>query len=81
MEVTVKKDTRGYTRIKGGAEYSGVKTRTFRKWLKRGLPYIRTPTGSIVVAYADIDRYLAKGRTTEDTIGEHVDQIFSELAK
>ena len=35
VELAIRPDTRGYTKVKGGAKYGGVSVRTFRDWLNK----------------------------------------------
>ena len=75
MELTLKPDTRGYAKVKKGAAYGGVSERTFRDWLKEGLPYFRLSSGTILVAYSDIDAWLERFRVDGSMVDEIVDQI------
>jgi predicted site-specific integrase-resolvase len=47
----------GWAKIKSAARYAGVSERTMRDWLKAGL-VSRLPSGTVLIAYADIDRFL-----------------------
>lgn len=48
----------GWTKIKSGARYAGMSERTFRSWLKSGLRHVRLPSGTILIKYLWIDKYL-----------------------
>ena len=79
MELTLKSDTRGYAKVKAAAAYCSVSVRTFRTWLKEGLPYSRLPSGTILVAYADIDCWMESFRVDGSRIEELVDQVLTDL--
>jgi hypothetical protein len=51
-------------RIADSAIYGGVEKRTVRTWMKQGLPYSRTPSGRVMIRFADIDEFLASYRET-----------------
>lgn len=78
MEV-LKPDKRGYCKAKKGAAYAGVSERTFRDWLKHGLPYHKLPTGTILIGYSDIDTYLAQFRKDGTKVSEIADQIMEDF--
>jgi hypothetical protein len=78
MEV-LKPDTRGYCKVKKGAAYVGVCERTFRDWLKEGLPYHKLPTGTILVGYSDIDAYLAQFRKDGSKTSQIADQLLKDF--
>ena len=73
---------RGYAKVKSGARYSGVSERTFRDWLKQGLPHFRLPTGTILIAYRDIDQWLERYRVEDgqDRVNDLVEEITREMA-
>jgi hypothetical protein len=55
-----------YARVRVAARHSGVSINTFRSWLRRGLPHYRLPSGIVLVAYTDIDDFLARFRVLPD---------------
>ena len=78
MEV-LKADKRGYCKVKAGAAYAGVSERTFRDWLKQGLPYHKLPTGTVLISYTDIDIYLAQFRKDGTKVSKIADQIMEDF--
>jgi len=70
-------DPRGYAKIKTAARYAGVSERTFRDYLKSGLPHFRLSTGTILIAYRDIDAWLQQFRVDDSRI----DSIVNELTE
>jgi excisionase family DNA binding protein len=72
-------DKRGYCKVKPGAKYVGVSERTFRDWLKGGLSHHKLPTGTILIAYSDIDMYLAQFRKDGNKVSEIADQIMEDF--
>jgi phage antirepressor YoqD-like protein len=78
MEIT-SSDTRGYAKVKKAAKYAGVSERTFRDWLKDGLRHSRLSTGTILVAYASIDNYLASFEASRNQVDNIVDEVMQEL--
>jgi hypothetical protein len=76
LEVT-SPDPRGYAKVKTAARYAGVSERTFRDYLKAGLPHFRLSTGTILIAYRDIDAWLQQFRVYDSRI----DSIVNELTE
>lgn len=52
----------GYAKVLQGARYSGVSYKTFRRWLRAGMPHFRLPSGITLVAYNDIDEWVSRFR-------------------
>ena len=78
MEVT-SPDPRGYAKAKQAAKYVGVSERTFRDWLKEGLPHFRLSTGTILIAYKDIDAWMQNFRVDESKADAIVDELMRGL--
>jgi excisionase family DNA binding protein len=70
-------DPRGYAKVKQAARYTGVSERTFRDYLKTGLPHFRLSTGTILIAYRDIDEWFKQFRVDDSRI----DSIVNELTE
>jgi hypothetical protein len=68
-------DCRGYAQVTPAAKYAGVSVRTFRDWLKDGLPHFRLSTGTILVAYPDIDSWLEQFRADRGKVDAVVDEV------
>jgi excisionase family DNA binding protein len=79
VEITSSPDPRGYAKAKQAAKYAGVSERTFRDWLKDGLPHFRLSTGTILIAYKDIDSWLESFRVDGSRVDEIVDQVLTDL--
>jgi len=69
----------GWLRIKGGAEYSSVSPRTFRKFLKAGLRYSRLPSGTILIKKEEIDRFLERFSNQTDQVHEIASSVLKDL--
>jgi len=74
-------DTRGWLKVKPAAKYAGVSERTIRSWLKAGLPHSRMLSGTILIAYADLDEYIRRFESTTDEVGAMVDSIPNDLKR
>ena len=72
-------DPRGYAKAKQAAQYAGVSERTFRDWLKEGLPHFRLSTGTILIAYKDIDVWMQKFRVDMNKADAIVDELMRGL--
>jgi len=72
-------DSCGYGKVKKVARYAGVSPRTFRDWLKNGLPHFKLSTGTILVAYRDIDNWLERFRVDDSRVDCIVDEIMQDL--
>jgi len=79
MEAKSRSDLRGYAKVKQASKYAGVSERTFRDWLKSGLPHFRLSSGTILVAYRDIDKWLHRFRVDENKMDSMVDEILKEI--
>lgn len=69
----------GWTKIKGGAVYTGVGVRSFRKLLKQGLRFSRLKTGTILVRYSDIDDFLKQFEVTENEVEKITGEVLGDL--
>jgi len=78
VEVT-SPDPRGYTKVKPAARYAGVSERTFRDWLKDGLPHFRLSTGTLLIAYKDIDAWMQNFRVDNSKADAIVDELMRGL--
>lgn len=67
-------------KIKAAATYAGVSERTFRKWLKTGLEHSRLPSGTILIRYSNIDKFLEGYSTSANEVDDFVDSIMAEVA-
>ena len=76
---TTSPDTRGWAKVKEAAKYAGVSVRTLRDWLKDGLRHSRLGTGTILVAYAAIDEYLARFEVNSNQVDDIVNEVMQEL--
>ena len=72
-------DPRGYAKVKQAAKYVCVSQRTFRDWLKEGLPHFRLSTGTILIAYKDIDAWMQNFRVDESKADAIVDELMRGL--
>jgi len=77
MEVT--QPPRGYAKIQTAARYFGVSERTLREYLKVGLPHFRLSTGTILIAYRDIDAWLQQFRVDDRKVDAVLDEIMEGL--
>lgn len=71
----------GWAKIKGAAEYAGVKERTLRSWLKEGLKYSRLPSGTILIKYAWLDEFLEGFQEKENIADLLAEKTLKELEK
>ena len=69
----------GWGKIKPAARYAGVSERTMRDWLKTGLVHSRLPTGTVLIAYSDIDEYLRGFSVTSSDETRILDELCNEL--
>jgi len=69
----------GWSKIKGGAKHAGVSERTFRPWLKMGLKHSRMPSGTVLVKFAEIDRFLDRYEVSENRVDKIVTEIEKEI--
>jgi excisionase family DNA binding protein len=75
----VKPDTRGYCKVKQAAAYAGISERTFEDWLKEGLAHHKLPTGTRLIAYCDIDGWLAQFRKGGSEAKVIADKLMDDL--
>ena len=68
----------GWGKIKPVAKYAGISERTLRgDWLKNGLKHVRLPSGTVLLKYEWVDRYLESFTSKNDL----VDRIVNETIK
>ncbi len=70
---------RGYAKVKSAAKYAGVGERTFRDYLKAGLPHFRLSTGTILIAYRDIDAWMEQFRVDGNKLDAVVNEVMEGL--
>jgi predicted site-specific integrase-resolvase len=70
---------KGWAKIKTAAKYSGVSSRTFRKWLRAGLKYSRLSSGTLLIKIEWIDEYLEGFEVVENEVSKLTEEICSEL--
>ncbi|MBN2178230.1 MAG: hypothetical protein JW743_02220 [Deltaproteobacteria bacterium] len=70
----------GWAKVKQAAPYAGVKERTFRKWLREGLRYSRLPSGTVLVKYSEIDKFLESFEVGESCVDQIVEEVVSDLS-
>jgi len=55
--------------------------RTFRPWLKRGLRHVRLPSGTILIKYEWIDKFLENFEVQDNEVSRIVDEIEKDFKK
>ncbi|MBA4397320.1 MAG: hypothetical protein C0394_08055 [Syntrophus sp. (in: bacteria)] len=70
----------GWGKIKEAAKYAGIRERTMRGWLQKGLRHARMPTGTVLIRYRDIDDYLEQFCGAEHRVDRIVDNVIKEFA-
>ena len=66
-------------KIKDAMKYAGIKDqRTFRNWLKSGLPHSRLPSGTVLIRYSDIDRWL-EGFQVKESASDELNRIVDDV--
>lgn len=70
---------KAWGKIKPSAKYCGVGERTFRGWLKMGLKHSRLPSGTVLVKFANIDRFLDRYEASENRVEKITAEIEREL--
>lgn len=70
----------GWGKIKAAATYAGIRERTMRDWLKKGLRHARMPTGTILIRYRDIDDYLEQFCGSDHQVDRIVNNVIKEFA-
>ena len=70
---------KGWVKISGGAEYAGVSVKTFRAWIRDGLPISKPRSGPSIVNLDDIDVYLKRYTKSKQQVDELVDTIMKGL--
>lgn len=72
-----------YGQVKPMAAYLGVSDRTLRALLSCGeIPHSRLPTGTILIAYRDVDGWLKAHRVNRgDELEAKVGEVLGKLSK
>ena len=69
----------GWAKVKDAAKYAGMSERTFREWLKKGLPHSILPSGTILIRYSAIDDFLESYSVQDNTVDTLVDDIIRDF--
>ena len=69
----------GWAKIKTASRYADVGERTFRKWLKQGLTHSRLQSGTVLIRFSDIDKWLINFAVKEDHISNIIDQVLQDI--
>jgi excisionase family DNA binding protein len=78
MAVSSRQGKQGYAKISAISKYAGESPSTIRRRLKSGeLPYYRLPSGTILIAYADVDEWLSKFRVERGR--DPTDELLAEI--
>ena len=82
MAVSSDQDSRGYGKPRAITGYFGLSQSWVRRKVKSGeLPSYKLPSGTILIAYADVDQWLARFRVEggRDCIDELVEQVMDDI--
>jgi hypothetical protein len=71
----------GWAKRKAGAKYAGIGERTFNKWFKAGLRFVRLPSGTILTKYQWIDEFLESFEVYQDKVKDEIDETVDEILK
>jgi hypothetical protein len=71
----------GWAKIKGAANYAGVKERTLRSWVREGLKHSRLPSGTILIKFAWIDEFLEGFQAKEHLVDSLVEETLKEFRR
>ncbi len=66
-------------KVKTAASYIDVSDKTVRRMLKKGLPFVRLPGGSIRIHRPDLDEFMTQFRAHESRVEEVVSEILGSL--
>ena len=66
-------------KIKPSAQYAGVCDRTVRYWLKNGLVHSRLPSGTILIKFEEIDKFLESFVVSSNQADALVDEVLKDL--
>ena len=69
----------GWAKVKVGAKYAGMSERTFREWLKKGLPHSILPSGTILIKYSAIDDFLESYTVQDNEIDTLVEDVMRDF--
>jgi predicted site-specific integrase-resolvase len=69
----------GWGKVKESAQHAGVSERTFRPWLKRGLKHSRLPSGTILIRFSDIDKFLESFAVDDNKVDQIIDEVVKEF--
>ena len=66
-------------KIKRSAQYAGVCDRTLRGWLKEGLVHSRLPSGTVLIKFEEIDKFLESFVVNSNEANAIVDEVLQNL--
>ena len=71
----------GWAKVKNATRHAGISERCFRGWLKRGLRHVRLPSGTILIKYEWIDKFLENFEVQDNEVSRIVDEIEKDFKK
>jgi len=69
----------GWGKVSDASKYSGLKQKTFRSLFKKGLRHVRLPSGTILVKFEWIDKFLEKYEVSD--VDETLNSIVNEIER
>jgi len=70
----------GFLPLAEAAAWSGVSTRTLKRWIEAGLPkYQAGPRSKVLIRPTDIEEYLTRQQANPPNIDALVDEVVNEL--
>ena len=69
---------RGWGKVKSCAAYADTSPRTFRDWLKMGLPHSKV-RGTILVEYHQLDEWLRGFAVDTNQLDRLVDEVLQDF--
>ena len=68
----------GWGKPKDAAIYAGTSLRTFRDWLKMGLPHSKI-RGSIFIEYSELDKWMSGLEVDQGALDRLVDEVLRDF--
>ena len=70
----------GYLPLRDAAAWAGVSVRTFKRWIRKGLPiYQAGPRERVLIRPADIDVFLTKRQARGPDLNAMVEDVLTSL--
>jgi hypothetical protein len=68
-----------FGKLKDAGRRYGVSARTVATWKQQGMPFIKLPSGAVLVSFAAVDEWLSKFAVSENEVERVVNDVMRDF--